>query len=74
MLLIGLPTEAVTRGQACGIIGEVHPYRRCTQMMNPAKRSRTATWLRLGRRSDYDVWMRDFVALLRERGLNGRHP
>jgi len=26
------------------------------------------------RRPDDDVWMRDFVALLRERGLNGRHP
>lgn len=45
----------------------------CIWVHEPGKAVTDGNLVTAWRRPDYDVWMRDFVTLLRGRGLNGSH-
>ena len=45
----------------------------CIWVHEPGKAATDGNLVTAWRRPDYDVWMRDFITLLRGRGLNGSH-
>jgi len=74
MLLIGLPTEAVNASAGLRHDRGGASTRALHANDGPAKAVTEGSLVTAWRRPNDNVWMRDFVALLRERGLNGRHP